>query len=89
MSKDEGVICWGSYLFGSACGHYEKCKDEMESLRQSCKLPEIKPQNLAKPDAYSLLGDLTPIKDFLMACRFAENKKIREESESLLRRYFA
>ena len=37
MSKDEGVICWGSYLFGSACGHYEKCKDEMESLRQSCK----------------------------------------------------
>lgn len=34
-----GTICKGSFMLGSACGHCEKCKDEMEKFKEVFELP--------------------------------------------------
>ena len=87
MSKYEGVICRGSYLLGSACGHCEKCKDEMESLRQSGKLPEMKPQNFPKANAYSLLAevraDLQKLESFQSVHALEENAYIKAIQDAI------
>lgn len=39
MSKYKNATCKGSLEFGTACGHCEKCKDEIKSMNKSNELP--------------------------------------------------
>lgn len=43
LPKWKNATCRGSYLFGSACGHCERCECEMKKLQESGEIKPVPP----------------------------------------------
>ena len=78
---NKNLTCRGSYLLGTACGKCIKCEEEFKRLKDNGRLSEIRPSNVAKPDACPQLCDVTALREYIRSCidNFSRHNKDHPE----------